>query len=614
MLFLRTFGGLSLELDGKPVDALTGNRKPLILLAILAADGAVARDRLLALLWPESDTERARGALRQMLHLIRHALNTSDVVTGTNELRLNPLRIRSDVAEFVQAVRTNDALAALAVYQGPFLDAVYTSNAAEFEHWLDARRDDLRRDYATLLEQQAENAEAREDFTAAANWWRKRQSVDPADGMVAARLIRALDAAGQRAAAVRHAQLHETVLQQEYELPPDPAVAALAHEVRTKEAPLHVSTLERLAMRVPGVRTRRQTLTVLFAAAAIVVLVTAGGLIAAYNITRDPPRVVAATTESQDKARALEYLLKGEELLKKKTVESTRDAKTYFTQAIALDTTLTNAYLALAGAEIAPSLSDPAPRFKRAKELTERALEFDSTSVAAHMMMVWVKTLYDRDFAGAARHFELGHRLDPAFPPLFNAYTTHLLILGRWEESLRVMLRAYELRPDATPNIAYLGFRYVMLGKPAEARRYIDQALARDSSFFMTHWALGRLHLAAGDYDAALQEFARPGTDLGGIGQQALVGYTLARAGRAAEARAVLDGMLEQRRSGGFVAPSDIAIVYIGLDDHDRALHWLEQLVDVRGHRIFLKADPIFGPLSAHPRFQRLLTALNLPL
>lgn len=612
MLFLRTFGGISLELDGKPVAALSGNRKPLILLAILAADGDVARDRLLALLWPESDTERARGALRQMLHLIRQALGSGDVVTGTTELRLNPQRIRSDVDAFTRAVRSNDAAAAVAIYQGPFLDAVHTSNAVEFEHWQDNHREELRQQYATLLAQLAENAEAHEDFAAAAAWWRKRQSVDPTDGIVAARLMRALDASGQRAAALRHAQLHESVLQHEYELPPDPAVAALAHEVRTRQAPLHFTTLERLAARVPALRTRRRTLAALFAAAAIAVLVMAGGMIAAFRISRDEPRVVAATPEAQDKARALEYLLKGQQLLQQKSVQATNDAKAYFTHAIALDSTLLDAYLALANTELAPALTEPGPRFERAKQAAERALAVDSTSVAAHTVMVWVTTMYDRDFAAAERHFRRAYQLDPAYPPLFNAYSTSLLTRGRSEESLRALLRAYELRPEAVANIAYLGFRYALLGKPAEARRYVDQALAHDSSYFMTHWVLGRLHLDAGDYDDALREFSRPGTDLGGIGQQALVGHTLARAGRAAEARAVLDGLSEQRRSGGYVAPSDIAIVYMGLGDHERALSSLEQLVKQRGQRIFLKTDPIFAPLRTQPRFLRLLTALNI--
>jgi hypothetical protein len=52
MFLLRQFGGLSLERDGAPRDELTGSRKPLILLAILAVDDVVSRDRLLAVAAP----------------------------------------------------------------------------------------------------------------------------------------------------------------------------------------------------------------------------------------------------------------------------------------------------------------------------------------------------------------------------------------------------------------------------------------------------------------------------------------------------------------------------------------------------------------------------------
>ncbi|MEX2281129.1 MAG: BTAD domain-containing putative transcriptional regulator [Gemmatimonadota bacterium] len=613
MFFLRTFGGLSLEQDGRPLDELTGNRKALILLAILAADEVVGRDRLLALLWPESDTERARGSLRQALHWIRQALGESDVVSGTAELRLNPLHITSDVGAFLYAVRTHDATTAIDAYRGTFLDAVHTSNTVEFEQWLDHRRGELRQLYATQLEQLAERAEAKEDFAAAVALWRKRQDVDPANGIVAARLIRALDAAGERAAALRHAQLHASVLKDEFELPPDPAVAALAEEVRTREPPLHSKTIERIAMRVPGPRMRRHPATGLLAVAAVIVLVIAGGLTAAASRSRGAPRSVAATPASQDKARALEYLVKAQQLLQRHEVQATIDAKTYLAQAVALDPELIDAQLALARTELSPALTDPEPRVARAKTAAERVLALDSTNVAAHTMMVMVKTIYDRDLPAAERHYRRGYAVDPSDAGLHNAYTMLLLTRGQIEESLRPMQRAYELRPAALSNLAYLAVRYLMLGKPEQAQLYIDQSLALDSAFFMTHWAFGRLHLAQGKYDDALREFAYPGTDLGGIGQQAFIGYTLARAGRTAEARALIARLLEQRRSGGYVSPVDIAIVYIGLGDRDQALDWLGQLVDKRGQRIFLKADPIFDPVRADARFTRLLAALNLP-
>jgi DNA-binding SARP family transcriptional activator/Tfp pilus assembly protein PilF len=619
MFLLRTFGGLSIERDGAPFDELTGSRKPLILLAILAADEVVSRDRLLTLLWPESDAERARGSLRQSLHLLRQALGAGDIVAGTVELRLNPARIGSDVGMFRDAVRANDAAAAVAAYRGPFLDAVHAINSTDFEHWRERRSEELRQLHAAQLESLGERAEAEEDFVTAAGWWRKRQDADPTNGVVAARLIRALDGAGQRAAALRHAQLHAAVLQHEFELPPDPGVEALAEDVRSRP-PAVRPALERFTASVPGLResvsglrTQRRPVAGLIVAAAVVVLVVAGGLIAS-TIPSTEPRIIAATPESQDKARALEYLIKAQQLLQQKDVQSSADAKTWLTQAIALDPDLIGAHLTLASAEMAQSLTDPQPGAARAKVAVERVLAIDSTSVAAHAMMVMIRTVYDRDYAAAERHLRFGYALDPTYAPLHNMQAMYLLTLGRTEESLRPMQRANEMHATAPPNLAYLAVRYVMLGNHAQARMYLDQALARDSAFFMARWTLGRIHLAEGRYEAALREFSYPGTDLGGIGQQAFTGYTLARAGRTAEARALVDALLEQRRAGGYVSPVDIAIIHIGLGEPDRALQWLERLVAQRGQRAFLKADPIFDPVREHPRFRRLLVALNLPV
>ncbi|MFN2564352.1 MAG: winged helix-turn-helix domain-containing protein, partial [Gemmatimonadaceae bacterium] len=83
---LRTFGGISV--DGAP-QALGGaatQRRPLALLALLAAAGdrGISRERLLALLWPESNTEQARNALRQTLYALRRDLGAPELLLGTS--------------------------------------------------------------------------------------------------------------------------------------------------------------------------------------------------------------------------------------------------------------------------------------------------------------------------------------------------------------------------------------------------------------------------------------------------------------------------------------------------------------------------------------------------
>jgi DNA-binding SARP family transcriptional activator len=80
MLRLHTFGACFLARDGVRLDALSGQRKGLALLALLAGAGArgVSREALLAYLWPESDQERGRTSLKQLVHSLRQQVQAPE--------------------------------------------------------------------------------------------------------------------------------------------------------------------------------------------------------------------------------------------------------------------------------------------------------------------------------------------------------------------------------------------------------------------------------------------------------------------------------------------------------------------------------------------------------
>src|SRR5215207_5520102 len=147
MLRLRTLGGASLERDGIPVDTVGAQRKSLALLALLAAarQRGISRERLAAYLWPESDTDRARGALKQALHVLRRELGSPEAIVGAAELRLNPTWIETDFDIFLAALERGELELAVQTYGGPFLDGFHLPAAPEFEEWLEAQRDQLAR-------------------------------------------------------------------------------------------------------------------------------------------------------------------------------------------------------------------------------------------------------------------------------------------------------------------------------------------------------------------------------------------------------------------------------------------------------------------------------------
>src|SRR6266446_8991607 len=110
MLVLRTFGGLSIEENRAPYSGAATQRKTLALLALLAAAGknGLSRDKLIAYLWPETDTEHGRNLLNQACYALRRDLREREVLLGGSELRLNADVVASDLQAFETALQRGD--------------------------------------------------------------------------------------------------------------------------------------------------------------------------------------------------------------------------------------------------------------------------------------------------------------------------------------------------------------------------------------------------------------------------------------------------------------------------------------------------------------------------
>lgn len=232
---LRLLGGASIERsDGAPVVGRAAQRHRLALLALLAcAPGwTLSRDKLLALLWPESDRERGRNLLNVAVYELRKTLGEDALISGADDLRLGHAVVGADVIDFERALDRGDHEAAVELYPGPLLDGFHLADGGELERWLDAERARLAARYAAALEALAGAAEALSEFTTAGRWWRRLAAHEPYNGRVAVRLMRALEADGDRAGVLRHARVHASLLQEEFAAGPDPEVAGFAERLR----------------------------------------------------------------------------------------------------------------------------------------------------------------------------------------------------------------------------------------------------------------------------------------------------------------------------------------------------------------------------------------------
>jgi len=236
---LTTLGALALASEDRPLPPSATQRRCLAFLALLALgrDKGMSRDKVVAYLWPESDAERAHHALAQLVYALRRDLGKADATAGASELRLNRDLISVDLDDVEAALARHEFERAVAAYGGPLLDGFHLGGALEFERLVEVERAQLAKRVAAALESLADAAAQRGDHAGAAAWWRRLAGLDPLSSRVAVALMRALVAAGDRAAALQHAREHERTVRTELDAAPDAPVTALAAELRRTPTP-----------------------------------------------------------------------------------------------------------------------------------------------------------------------------------------------------------------------------------------------------------------------------------------------------------------------------------------------------------------------------------------
>ncbi len=239
MFHLRVLGGFALEGSGGAPLPPPPHRRARAVLAVLAVCGDLGctRERLLALLWPESDEAHARQGLRDALHAIRQALTPASLQSVTSLLRLDASVVGSDVLEFAQAVASGRLADAVRAYGGPLLEGFHLDGAPEFEHWLAGERARLERECVDALQALAASAEGTGAWVEAARWWGRAVEHDPLNSHFVLRQMEAMSAIGDRANAIQVGELHVHRLREESGLEPDPSVPATIGRIRRGELP-----------------------------------------------------------------------------------------------------------------------------------------------------------------------------------------------------------------------------------------------------------------------------------------------------------------------------------------------------------------------------------------
>lgn len=224
---LRTFGFPEIHGDDRPIKL--NLRKGLALLIYLAeAEGAVARDVLATLLWPESPSETARARLRRMLHRIEVTLGQHVFETDRTSVRWSPaVELKIDSHLFESACNAGAFEEACLRYRGDFLAGFSLGDCPEFDDWAFYRREALRGRLMHGLERLVQDKNAAGEHFAAAAHAGRLVELDPLSEVYCRHLIRSLLLAGDRSSAERHHAALTQRLRDELGVAPEAATEAL---------------------------------------------------------------------------------------------------------------------------------------------------------------------------------------------------------------------------------------------------------------------------------------------------------------------------------------------------------------------------------------------------
>ncbi len=110
MITVQLLGGASLRSDGVALVGPPAQRHRLALLALVvdAWPQPLARDRALALLWPERDAPAGRRLLNLAVHVLRNALGDTTITSLGDGLLFEPGHMRCDLHDLRRAVAADD--------------------------------------------------------------------------------------------------------------------------------------------------------------------------------------------------------------------------------------------------------------------------------------------------------------------------------------------------------------------------------------------------------------------------------------------------------------------------------------------------------------------------
>jgi len=313
-------------------------------------------------------------------------------------------------------------------------------------------------------------------------------------------------------------------------------------------------------------------------------------------------------------AEAYSLLLRGRYEMSLYTPESGQRAASYFEQALGIDPSyaLANAELANAYRFLATSGNlKPAEALQRGEQAALRAVAMDDELPEAHAALAGIRR--DRwQWADAEREYRRAIALSSSFGPARQALAIALTLTRNDESAVAEITRARELDPVGLPGAVESAAVFYNLRLYDRARATLEDAANLDGlAAVLWRWN-GIVSGGKGDFVTAVAAFEKA-IELGDTSTATRCYYVhaLARAGRRADA---LRDLRALERESTVVAPSFLAIAYLGMGDRERAMAQLQAGYAARDPLLqYIVVESYLDALMDDPRFKEIVDGMGLP-
>jgi adenylate cyclase len=321
----------------------------------------------------------------------------------------------------------------------------------------------------------------------------------------------------------------------------------------------------------------------------------------------------ALTKKSTQNPEAHRLYLRGRYNFAKFTQEGWANAIRDFEQALQLDPGFALAYCGLAdvygwgGGQIMSGKE----AWAKQMQLAQKALALDPDLAEAHLSMgTALQTLLD--FKGSEIELDRAVELNPNLTLAYDQYGWTFACMGRFDDAVANEKKALQLDPLSSLLNTDLAYFFYWARRYDEATAQIRSALELDPNNACAHSSLGWCLIWKGKITEAMAEFQKATTLDDLPWYRGSFGYTAGVLGDRSKAEQILRDLedLSKRR---YVSPSNRATVYLGLNEKEKALDWLDKAFDDRDPVLWwITGDQLYDSVRDESRFKALLRKIDV--